>query len=165
MLPVIFLNAAYLFVPLATCVFCCACDFPMAELAAEFFTPFTGVLVRWGGLRPLPDFCHEISGYATMFSATAHGFFAPGSLLGGFYHVFARVLLRCTAWWWSCLAWYAAAKATAIGAVIFLCLKCLFVFLAIVLVRVTTPKFKLESITKLGWLYALIIVFIVFLVY
>ena len=59
----------------------------------------------------------------------------------------------------------AAAQLTAVGAAIFLCLKCLFVFLSVVLVRVTTPKFKLETVTKLGWLYSLSMVFSVFTVY
>ena len=45
------------------------------------------------------------------------------------------------------------------------CLKCLFVFLLIVLVRVTTPKFKMETLTKLGWLYSLVFVLLVVFVY
>jgi hypothetical protein len=67
--------------------------------------------------------------------------------------------------WHALLSWVIVVQSTAVGAAIFLCLKCLFVFLLVVLVRVTTPKFKLETITKLGWLYSLALVFLVFLVY
>jgi len=31
-----------------------------------------------------------------------------------------------------------------------LCLKCLFTFILIVLIRITVPRFKLESLSKLG---------------
>jgi NADH:ubiquinone oxidoreductase subunit H len=41
-------------------------------------------------------------------------------------------------------------QATILGALLLLCLKCLFVFLVLVLVRVTTPRFKLETVSKLG---------------
>jgi len=54
---------------------------------------------------------------------------------------------------------------TPAGLIIFLCIKCLFVFLLLVLVRVTTPKFKLETITKLGWLYSLTPLLAVFFSY
>ena len=45
-----------------------------------------------------------------------------------------------------------------------LCLKCLFVFLFIVLVRVTLPKFKMETLSKFGWFYTLLLVLLVLLV-
>lgn len=49
--------------------------------------------------------------------------------------------------------------------VIFICVKFLLIFGYIVLVRTTTPRFKLETITKLGWLYVLIFLAAVFIVY
>jgi NADH:ubiquinone oxidoreductase subunit H len=58
--------------------------------------------------------------------------------------------LGCVVRWYALLSWIIVVQSTAVGAAIFLCLKCLFVFLLVVLVRVTTPKFKLETITKLG---------------
>lgn len=53
------------------------------------------------------------------------------------------------------------AKTTAYGTAI-LCLKCLAVFLVVVLVRVTIPKYKMETISKMGWLYNLIQILAVF---
>jgi NADH:ubiquinone oxidoreductase subunit H len=47
-------------------------------------------------------------------------------------------------------ATYAAFIASPMWGILFVCLKCLFVFLLLVLVRVTTPKFKMETITKFG---------------
>ena len=39
---------------------------------------------------------------------------------------------------------------TSLALIIVLCLKCLFVFLLVVLVRVTVPRFKIETLSKLG---------------
>ena len=50
-------------------------------------------------------------------------------------------------------------------AMVMLCLKCLVIFLAVVMVRVTVPKFKLETLSKLGWLYSLVMLLCVFLIY
>ena len=44
-------------------------------------------------------------------------------------------------------------------------IKCFFVFILIILVRVTMPKFKMESLSKLGWLYSLIFIFLTLCVY
>ena len=44
---------------------------------------------------------------------------------------------------------------TTILSAIIVCCKCILAFLVIVLIRVTTPKFKMETLTKLGWLYSL----------
>jgi len=43
-----------------------------------------------------------------------------------------------------------SAKAAPMLAMVVLCLKCLVIFLAVVMVRVTVPKFKLETLSKLG---------------
>lgn len=42
------------------------------------------------------------------------------------------------------------AKTAPMLAMVMLCLKCLVIFLAVVMVRVTVPKFKLETLSKLG---------------
>jgi NADH:ubiquinone oxidoreductase subunit H len=47
-------------------------------------------------------------------------------------------------------ATYAAFVASPMWGILFVCVKCLFVFLLLILVRVTTPKFKMETITKFG---------------
>lgn len=44
------------------------------------------------------------------------------------------------------------------------CAKCFIIFIIVILVRVTIPKYKLESLSKLGWLYPLVVLaFVVFL--
>lgn len=62
-------------------------------------------------------------------------------------------------------ATYAAFVASPMWGILFVCVKCLFVFLLLVLVRVTTPKFKMETITKFGWLYSLTLILGVFCCY
>jgi NADH:ubiquinone oxidoreductase subunit H len=37
------------------------------------------------------------------------------------------------------------------------------VFVVVVIIRIATPRFKIESLTKLGWSYGLIIIVIGFL--
>ena len=54
---------------------------------------------------------------------------------------------------------------TSLTLIIVLCLKCLFVFLLVVLVRVTVPRFKIETLSKLGWLYSLFFLFLIFSLY
>ena len=75
--------------------------------------------------------------------------------------------LTCTIVWFldQSALMLCAAKAAPMLAMVVLCLKCLVIFLAVVMVRVTVPKFKLETLSKLGWLYSLVILLCVFLVY
>jgi|LauGreDrversion4_2_1035121.scaffolds.fasta_scaffold187307_2 hypothetical protein len=48
-------------------------------------------------------------------------------------------------------------KQTKFFNMIWLCLLSFLIFIFIVLVRIVTPRFKLESLSKLGWTYGLII--------
>ena len=46
-----------------------------------------------------------------------------------------------------------------------LALASLFIFLIVVLVRIATPRFKIESLTKLGWTYGLLILLLCIIFY
>jgi hypothetical protein len=46
---------------------------------------------------------------------------------------------------------------------IWTCIISFIIFLFVVLIRIATPRFKLESLSKLGWMYGLLIIFLAIL--
>ncbi len=61
--------------------------------------------------------------------------------------------------------WYHKISILGINSPYWSCFKLLCVFLAIVMIRVTVPKFKIESLSKTGWFYSLLWIVILVIVY
>lgn len=138
--------------------------------AGVFLLP--GIPLSW----PLPSGLYSTNAYLLLVEIRDYGsyrlaattcgplsWFVTTAL--GAVDVFYALMLCASSWHHGAIAAVEFLQISAIGATMLLCLKCLFVFLLIVLVRVTTPKFKLETITKLGWLYSLSMLSSVFFSY
>lgn len=46
-----------------------------------------------------------------------------------------------------------------------LCVKSFIIFVIVVVIRVATPRFKIESLTKIGWLYCLLFLLVCLLMF
>lgn len=65
----------------------------------------------------------------------------------------------------SLLLYYSILKNSAILIFLTLCIKSFVIFIIIVSIRIATPRFKIESLTKIGWLYCLLFILICLLMF
>lgn len=65
----------------------------------------------------------------------------------------------------SLLLYYSITKNSAILIFLVLCVKSFVIFIIIVSIRIATPRFKIESLTKIGWLYCLLFILVCLLMF
>lgn len=76
------------------------------------------------------------------------------------YSFFCKVWLISSTLFFFFTLYHSLVKNSAILTFLVLCLKSFVIFILIVSIRIATPRFKIESLTKIGWLYCLLFILI-----
>lgn len=78
---------------------------------------------------------------------------------------FLNVWSIVVAVFFSFVLYYSLLKKSTLLVFLFLCFKSFFIFIIIVAIRIATPRFKIESLTKIGWLYSILFILVCLVVF
>lgn len=79
--------------------------------------------------------------------------------------LFCKIYFMLSSLFLSFSLYYSLLKNSAILTFLSLCFKSFIIFVLIVTIRVATPRFKIESLTKIGWLYCLLFILVCLVIY